>query len=424
MVLARLHTAPKDYSAAIVEAIARARESTRPIPSLAVAGPLKSVEERIRTMLRPGRRFQARPSMGMRVIVALIALGTVPTTFALTTRPSAEPAIQSPDAAAQPTVGHDTDPRRESGPTLTLTDQEKPISGTWLLYMTPQGQAEQEPEAIDVRYAGSHISFLIWQQDYSIRVSGSIQGGNLQLSGDSVYNGAPVSFSAQATVTDDAMIGTYSCTGSQGQAGTFRAVRGDGKKTKGWVRVVNADGEYSLDFYVWDLIEDSVFITSVTLSGPHIGFVTLPTSDGTQTSVSIGGTKPLAGEVYTFTVGYSDGTREVVTASVRDTMVDSPVPLSPGQGDVVDTLTPTFSWSPGPNGCQGYYRLWVSEVYGNTVWSIYLPKEATSVVYNSDGKGFPLQPGDAYEWRLIAFDQPILGGPDNNVWAIAQFSTR
>ena len=45
-------------------------------------------------------------------------------------------------------------------------------------------------------------------------------------------------------------------------------------------------------------------------------------------------------------------------------------------------------------------------------------------MYNNDGKGISLQSGESYEWRLIAFDKPITGGPDNNVWVITKFSVR
>lgn len=56
------------------------------------------------------------------------------------------------------------------------------------------------------------------------------------------------------------------------------------------------------------------------------------------------------------------------------------------------------------------------------MWSAYLPKETTRVVYDSDGRGTPLSEGETYEWRLIAFDEPISGGPDNNVWILSSFT--
>jgi len=101
MVIARLHTTPKDYSTAILETLVRATESPQPLPSLAVAGPLKNVDERIRTMLRPGRRFHPRPSLAVAAIVVSVALVTVPTTLVLTARAIVQPTTQSEDRPAQ-----------------------------------------------------------------------------------------------------------------------------------------------------------------------------------------------------------------------------------------------------------------------------------------------------------------------------------
>ncbi len=84
MVIARLNTSPRDYSTAIVETLVAKYESTRPVPSLAVAGPVKNIEERIKTMLRPGKKFYKRPSLVTVTVVLLLALLTVPTALVLT----------------------------------------------------------------------------------------------------------------------------------------------------------------------------------------------------------------------------------------------------------------------------------------------------------------------------------------------------
>jgi hypothetical protein len=89
MVIARFHTAPKDYSTAVLETLARARESARPAPSLAVAGPLRHIEERIRTLLRPGRRFYGRPTLATAIVTILAATLAVPTALVLTARAQA-----------------------------------------------------------------------------------------------------------------------------------------------------------------------------------------------------------------------------------------------------------------------------------------------------------------------------------------------
>ena len=100
MTIAHLNTVPEDYSEAIVETLAAKYESARPVPSLAVASPVKNIEERIRTMLRPGKKFYKRPSLVVATVVLLLALLTVPTALVLTaraeTKPNAEAKEKSP----------------------------------------------------------------------------------------------------------------------------------------------------------------------------------------------------------------------------------------------------------------------------------------------------------------------------------------
>jgi len=80
----QLNTLPEHYTHAIVEALAAERRSARPIPSLAIVGSVKDIEERIRTMMRPGKKFYKRPSLIAVLIVLLLALLTVPTALVLT----------------------------------------------------------------------------------------------------------------------------------------------------------------------------------------------------------------------------------------------------------------------------------------------------------------------------------------------------
>ena len=84
--IARLGAKAKDYSDAIVNILISEYESTRPIPSLAIAGSVKNIEERIKTMLRPGKKFYKHPSLPAVAIVVLTALLAVPTTVILTAR--------------------------------------------------------------------------------------------------------------------------------------------------------------------------------------------------------------------------------------------------------------------------------------------------------------------------------------------------
>jgi len=91
MAIARLGAKVKDYSSAIVNILVCEYESTRPVPSLAVAGPVKNIEERIKTMLRPGKKFYKRPNLISAAVVLLFALLTVPTALVLTARAEAKP---------------------------------------------------------------------------------------------------------------------------------------------------------------------------------------------------------------------------------------------------------------------------------------------------------------------------------------------
>ena len=106
MAIAHLGAKAKDYSDAIVNILICEHESTRPVPSLAVAGPVKNIEERIKTMLRPGKKFYKHPSLPAVAIVVLTALLAVPTTVVLTVRAENQPSTDSTGAA--PIFGNPT----------------------------------------------------------------------------------------------------------------------------------------------------------------------------------------------------------------------------------------------------------------------------------------------------------------------------
>jgi len=90
MTISRFKTLPEDYGEAIVETIASKYEQSRPVPSLAVASQVKNLEERINTMLRPGKKFYKRPSLIAAIIVSLAAFFTVPTALVLTAQAATE----------------------------------------------------------------------------------------------------------------------------------------------------------------------------------------------------------------------------------------------------------------------------------------------------------------------------------------------
>ncbi len=82
--VARLGTAPREYGSAIVDTLLQEVQPSFTIPTLAVSGPVKNIEDRIKTIMQPGRRFLRRPSTVAMLIIGLLAAVVVPTTIALT----------------------------------------------------------------------------------------------------------------------------------------------------------------------------------------------------------------------------------------------------------------------------------------------------------------------------------------------------
>jgi prepilin-type processing-associated H-X9-DG protein len=117
MALARLQTKPRDYGRAIVEVLLAEQESRRRIPTLAIAGPVKNIEERIRTMLQPGKQFYRHPSVPAAACALLLAVLIVPTTLALT-RPAGPADTPAQTATADEAGTPDTSPRTLSADNL------------------------------------------------------------------------------------------------------------------------------------------------------------------------------------------------------------------------------------------------------------------------------------------------------------------
>lgn len=128
MAVARLGTQAKDYSTAILNVLVCEQQSNQPVPSLAVAGPVNNIEERIKSMLRPGRRFYPRPSLGAAILVLSIGLATLPTAFVLTARAQTQPAVQDVANAPVPTARAQTQPAVQdvNKPAATDGKQEQP----------------------------------------------------------------------------------------------------------------------------------------------------------------------------------------------------------------------------------------------------------------------------------------------------------
>jgi len=103
MAIARLGSQAKDYSAAIVNTLVSEYKSTLPVPSLAVAGPIQNIEDRIKTIMMPNKRFYKKPGVIVLLSVLLLALIAVPVTFALTNKPNQDEApVSSKYSASLP----------------------------------------------------------------------------------------------------------------------------------------------------------------------------------------------------------------------------------------------------------------------------------------------------------------------------------
>ena len=79
------------------------QKSRRAVPSLAIAGPVKNVEERIKTIMKPNRRFFQKPTKMAFATVLLLAALAVPTALVLTVRAqdeATETDLQDPDESA------------------------------------------------------------------------------------------------------------------------------------------------------------------------------------------------------------------------------------------------------------------------------------------------------------------------------------
>jgi len=130
IVLAGLGTRPARYCEAIVGALVTEYEANHSTPSLAVAGRMKNIEERIKTIMTPCKKFYRRPSRLALATVLLLAACATPTALVLTARGvSAEPPTEnasqpgsetSPDAAAetQDDLASDGSGRWQPGPVL------------------------------------------------------------------------------------------------------------------------------------------------------------------------------------------------------------------------------------------------------------------------------------------------------------------
>lgn len=84
--IANLKSPPRDYGNAIIDTLAREYESNMRVPSLAVAGPVKNIEDRLKTIMRPGKKFYKRCGVFALITIVLLAIVALPVGCVLTTR--------------------------------------------------------------------------------------------------------------------------------------------------------------------------------------------------------------------------------------------------------------------------------------------------------------------------------------------------
>ncbi|HEX4413176.1 MAG TPA: M56 family metallopeptidase, partial [Lacipirellulaceae bacterium] len=112
IVLADTKTSTRLYCEAIVEMLTMEFEARHASPGLAVTGSTKNIEDRIVSILTPGRSFRRRPTRAAIVTTILVAAFVLPTALVLTTH--AEPAA---------TVAPNSDASNTTTPTATASNK-------------------------------------------------------------------------------------------------------------------------------------------------------------------------------------------------------------------------------------------------------------------------------------------------------------
>lgn len=144
MVIARWGAKAKDYSDAIVNILISEHEQVRSVSSLAIAGPVKNIEERIKTIMKPGKKFYKRPSLMAATVVSLIALLATPTALVLTARAGTQ----------TPAVAEDIPKPSKSVHEAAL---EGDIEQVYIRNAGGALKVEKAPAGADVRTGGGNI---------------------------------------------------------------------------------------------------------------------------------------------------------------------------------------------------------------------------------------------------------------------------
>jgi beta-lactamase regulating signal transducer with metallopeptidase domain len=88
MAVASLHVDSREYGSAIVDRLADFYEPACPSSSLAISGHAKDLEDRVKSLLQPGRAFHRRPTVVAMITVFLIAVTVAPAHLVMTAEPA------------------------------------------------------------------------------------------------------------------------------------------------------------------------------------------------------------------------------------------------------------------------------------------------------------------------------------------------
>ncbi len=177
--------------------------------------------------------------------------------------------------------------------------------------------------------------------------------------------------------------------------------------------------EYMLEFVV-----RGESISSVTVSGPNVPSTSLKyeaTVDASRlrwwAEVGLPG-KPSVGDTYNFTITYTNSSTEVLHASVSGTIEEFPEIISPVDGSTITTTEPVFKWSALTTKLRSIDIFVVDPESGEFLWMSDISTDATSAVYNFDGKGKPLQEGKKYIWIMNYRDEQ----DENGAMVMSEFT--
>jgi beta-lactamase regulating signal transducer with metallopeptidase domain len=141
--IALLETSPREYGAGIVQVLMHECRRSSATPTLAAGGSVRTIEERIRAILRPGRRFRARISPVAALGVILFAVMTLPTGILFAQKdhqtPTATPATTTDNESSNPAVSVNT----EITPAVTPQDPSQQLTSMQRLVAQLKAQIEE-----------------------------------------------------------------------------------------------------------------------------------------------------------------------------------------------------------------------------------------------------------------------------------------